>query len=176
MQKTRLGLEVRAVTQNRAMAAAMGISTRRVDMWTFGIGSGVAGLGGRRALAARQRGAGAGPRLHRRLVHGRRARRRREAGWHDRGRPGPRPGQQVPSSRWPAPCSERSSSWASSSCSFNAGRRASSRSRVARRRSRDRRAGRGPEGLAHQAGGGLRSARSRSSCACWSQRSAWARA
>jgi len=46
MQKTRLGLEVRAVTQNRAMAAAMGISTRRVDMWTFGIGSGVAGLGG----------------------------------------------------------------------------------------------------------------------------------
>ncbi len=46
MQKTRLGLEVRAVTQNRAMAAAMGISTRRVDMWTFGVGSGVAGLGG----------------------------------------------------------------------------------------------------------------------------------
>ncbi len=46
MQKTRLGLEVRAVTQNREMAAAMGISTRRVDMWTFGIGSGVAGLGG----------------------------------------------------------------------------------------------------------------------------------
>jgi len=46
MQKTRLGLEVRAVTQNRAMAAAMGISTRRVDLWTFGIGSGVAGLGG----------------------------------------------------------------------------------------------------------------------------------
>jgi urea transport system permease protein len=46
MQKTRLGLEVRAVTQNRSMAAAMGISTRRVDIWTFGIGSGVAGLGG----------------------------------------------------------------------------------------------------------------------------------
>lgn len=46
MNKTRLGLEVRAVTQNREMAAAMGISTRRVDMWTFGVGSGVAGLGG----------------------------------------------------------------------------------------------------------------------------------
>jgi len=46
MQKTKLGLEVRAVTQNREMAASMGISTRRVDMWTFGIGSGVAGLGG----------------------------------------------------------------------------------------------------------------------------------
>jgi urea transport system permease protein len=46
MQKTALGLEVRAVTQNREMAASMGISTRWVDMWTFGIGSGVAGLGG----------------------------------------------------------------------------------------------------------------------------------
>jgi urea transport system permease protein len=46
LQRTPLGLSVRAVTQNRAMAASMGISTRRVDLWTFGIGSGVAGLGG----------------------------------------------------------------------------------------------------------------------------------
>ncbi|MGC4094083.1 MAG: urea ABC transporter permease subunit UrtB [Polyangiaceae bacterium] len=46
LQKTPLGLHVRAVTQNRAMAAGMGISTRRVDSWTFAIGSGVAGLGG----------------------------------------------------------------------------------------------------------------------------------
>jgi len=46
LQRTRLGLEVRAVTQNRAMAASMGISTSRVDMWTFGLGSGIAGLGG----------------------------------------------------------------------------------------------------------------------------------
>jgi urea transport system permease protein len=46
LQRTPLGLHVRAVTQNRSMAASMGISTRRVDMWTFGIGSGVAGLGG----------------------------------------------------------------------------------------------------------------------------------
>ncbi|HVJ21251.1 MAG TPA: urea ABC transporter permease subunit UrtB [Polyangiaceae bacterium] len=46
LQKSSLGLRVRAVTQNRDMAASMGISTRRVDMWTFGIGSGVAGLGG----------------------------------------------------------------------------------------------------------------------------------
>lgn len=46
LQRTSLGLKVRAVTQNRAMAAALGISTRRVDMWTFGLGSGVAGLGG----------------------------------------------------------------------------------------------------------------------------------
>jgi urea transport system permease protein len=46
LQNTPLGLHVRAVTQNREMAAGMGIATRRVDVWTFGIGSGVAGLGG----------------------------------------------------------------------------------------------------------------------------------
>lgn len=46
LQRTRMGLQVRAVTQNRSMAAAMGISTSRVDMWTFGLGAGVAGLGG----------------------------------------------------------------------------------------------------------------------------------
>lgn len=46
LQRTPLGLHVRAVTQNRTMAAGMGIATRRVDVWTFGIGSGVAGLGG----------------------------------------------------------------------------------------------------------------------------------
>jgi urea transport system permease protein len=46
LQRTPLGLHVRAVTQNRQMAASMGISTRRVDSWTFAIGSGVAGLGG----------------------------------------------------------------------------------------------------------------------------------
>ncbi len=43
---TSLGLKVRSVTQNRPMAAAMGIHTSRIDMWTFGIGSGLAGLGG----------------------------------------------------------------------------------------------------------------------------------
>jgi len=43
---TSLGLKVRSVTQNRSMAAAMGIHTARIDMWTFGIGSGIAGLGG----------------------------------------------------------------------------------------------------------------------------------
>jgi urea transport system permease protein len=46
LQKTPLGLQVRAITQNREMAAGMGIATRKVDMLTFGIGSGVAGLGG----------------------------------------------------------------------------------------------------------------------------------
>jgi len=46
LNRTPLGLQVRAVTQNRQMAAAMGIRTSRVDMWTFGLGSGLAGLGG----------------------------------------------------------------------------------------------------------------------------------
>lgn len=43
---TRLGLEMRAVTQNRAMAAAMGIRTKRIDALTFGLGSGIAGIAG----------------------------------------------------------------------------------------------------------------------------------
>ncbi len=43
---TRLGLEMRAVTQNRAMAAAMGIRTTRIDALTFGLGSGIAGIAG----------------------------------------------------------------------------------------------------------------------------------
>jgi urea transport system permease protein len=46
LQRTRLGLQVRAVTQNRGMAACLGVSTKRIDMWTFGLGSGIAGLGG----------------------------------------------------------------------------------------------------------------------------------
>ena len=45
-QRTRVGLQVRAVSQNRAMASCMGIDTNRVDMLTFGLGSGIAGLGG----------------------------------------------------------------------------------------------------------------------------------
>ncbi len=43
---TRLGLEMRAVTQNRAMAAAVGIRTARIDALTFGLGSGIAGIAG----------------------------------------------------------------------------------------------------------------------------------
>ncbi|HEX7927164.1 MAG TPA: urea ABC transporter permease subunit UrtB [bacterium] len=46
LQRTSLGLQVRAVTQNRAMAASMGVRTNWVDMWTFALGSGVAGIGG----------------------------------------------------------------------------------------------------------------------------------
>ena len=43
---TRLGLEMRAVTQNRVMAASMGIRTARIDALTFGLGSGIAGMAG----------------------------------------------------------------------------------------------------------------------------------
>jgi urea transport system permease protein len=46
LQRTRLGLEMRAVTQNRSMAKAMGIRTDRVDALTFGLGSGIAGMAG----------------------------------------------------------------------------------------------------------------------------------
>ncbi|MDQ0391871.1 urea ABC transporter permease subunit UrtB [Labrys monachus] len=43
---TRFGLQMRAVTQNRRMASAMGIRTNWVDAMTFGLGSGIAGLAG----------------------------------------------------------------------------------------------------------------------------------
>ncbi len=44
--RTRLGLFVRAVTQNRAMASCVGVRTARVDMLAFGLGTGIAGLAG----------------------------------------------------------------------------------------------------------------------------------
>jgi urea transport system permease protein len=46
MKRTRLGLEVRAVTQNPTMAASMGINPDRINMLTFGLGSGIAGIAG----------------------------------------------------------------------------------------------------------------------------------
>lgn len=46
MKRTRLGLEVRAVTQNSGMAASMGINPDRIAMLTFGLGSGIAGIAG----------------------------------------------------------------------------------------------------------------------------------
>jgi len=46
MTRTRLGLEVRAVTQNPRMAASMGINPDRINMLTFGLGSGIAGIAG----------------------------------------------------------------------------------------------------------------------------------
>ncbi|WP_323768284.1 urea ABC transporter permease subunit UrtB [Marinovum sp.] len=46
LKKTRLGLEVRAVTQNPRMASSMGINPDRINMLTFGLGSGIAGIAG----------------------------------------------------------------------------------------------------------------------------------
>ncbi|MCJ2044992.1 urea ABC transporter permease subunit UrtB [Methylobacterium sp. J-078] len=46
LKRTPLGLDIRAVTQNRDMAACLGIRTRRVDRLAFGFGSGLAGLAG----------------------------------------------------------------------------------------------------------------------------------
>jgi urea transport system permease protein len=46
LARTRLGLFVRGVTQNRTMAACVGVPTARVDTLAFGLGSGLAGLAG----------------------------------------------------------------------------------------------------------------------------------
>jgi len=46
LKKTLFGLQMRAVTQNRKMASAMGINTKKIDMLTFAFGSGVAGIAG----------------------------------------------------------------------------------------------------------------------------------
>ena len=46
MKRTRFGLETRTVTQNPAMAASMGINPDRINMLTFGFGSGIAGIAG----------------------------------------------------------------------------------------------------------------------------------
>ena len=46
LQRTRLGLEVRATMQNRSMARAMGVRSARVDALTFGLGAGIAGVAG----------------------------------------------------------------------------------------------------------------------------------
>lgn len=44
--KTRLGLQARAVTQNRGIAETVGIDSRKVDLYTFALGSGLAGIAG----------------------------------------------------------------------------------------------------------------------------------
>jgi urea transport system permease protein len=46
LARTRLGLYIRGVTQNRGMASCVGVPTGRVDAWAFGLGSGIAGLAG----------------------------------------------------------------------------------------------------------------------------------
>jgi urea transport system permease protein len=46
INKTRLGLFVRGVTQNRTMASCMGVNTARIDTYAFALGAGIAGLAG----------------------------------------------------------------------------------------------------------------------------------
>jgi len=46
LKRTRIGLDIRAVSQNRSMAKAMGIRTEWVDAMTFGLGAGIAGVAG----------------------------------------------------------------------------------------------------------------------------------
>ena len=46
LKRTRLGLDIRAVAQNRAMARAIGVRSDWVDAMTFGLGSGIAGVAG----------------------------------------------------------------------------------------------------------------------------------
>lgn len=46
MNRTRLGMFVRAVTQNRPMAGCVGVHTAKIDTMAFGLGAGIAGLGG----------------------------------------------------------------------------------------------------------------------------------
>ena len=46
LARTRLGLFVRGVTQNRQMASCVGINTAQIDTWAFALGSGIAGLAG----------------------------------------------------------------------------------------------------------------------------------
>ena len=64
---TRLGLFVRGVTQNRRMAACVGVNTARIDTYAFALGAGIAGLAGCALQPGRQRRARPGPGLHRRL-------------------------------------------------------------------------------------------------------------
>jgi urea transport system permease protein len=46
LKYTRLGLDIRAVSQNRVMARAMGVRSARIDAMTFGLGAGIAGVAG----------------------------------------------------------------------------------------------------------------------------------
>ncbi len=71
LKRTRMGLDIRAVSQNRAMAKAMGIRTEWVDAMTFGLGSGIAGVAGVALSQLTNVGpADLGTVLHHRFVHG----------------------------------------------------------------------------------------------------------
>ena len=90
---TRLGLEMRAVTQNRSMAAAMGIRTARSMRWPSGWSHRHRRRG---AVADRQRLTQSGSRLHHRFVHGCGLRRRRQSVGHSRWRIHARHRKQIP--------------------------------------------------------------------------------
>ena len=96
LNRTALGLQMRAVTQNRRMASAMGIRTPFVDAMTFGLGSGIAGHRRRGAEPDRQRLAQPRPGLHHRQLHGRGLRRRRQPLGHADRRADAGHRQQVP--------------------------------------------------------------------------------
>ncbi len=108
LNKTRLGLNVRAVTQNRNMAACCGVPTGRVDMLAFGLGSGIAGLGGVALTPDRQRRPGPRPELHHRLVPGGGARRCRATGRQRVGARSAWASSTRSSNRKSVPCSARS--------------------------------------------------------------------
>ncbi len=96
LKRTPFGLQMRAVTQNRAMAAEMGIRTARVDALTFGLGAGIAGTRGRGAQPDRQRLAEPRAVLHHRQLPRRGLRRRGQPLGHLRRGLLARDRQQVP--------------------------------------------------------------------------------
>ncbi len=111
LSRTRLGLFVRGVTQNRTMASCVGVPTGRVDLLAFGLGSGVAGLAGCALSQIGNVGPDLGTELHHRFVHGGGARRRRPAGRHGLRRASAWACCRSFSSRRSARCSPRSWSW-----------------------------------------------------------------
>jgi len=64
MNKTSVGMQLRAVMQNRRMAASLGIRTARMNGFTFAFGSGLSRTGGRFHFADRQCRAQHGAELH----------------------------------------------------------------------------------------------------------------
>jgi urea transport system permease protein len=120
--RTRLGLFVRGVTQNRRMADALGVPTGRVDTYAFGLGSGIAGLAG---CALSQIG-NVGPDLGRATSSTRSWSSCWAASGSSRERSTPRWASASPTSssrRGRARCSRRSRSWCSSSSSSRSVRR-----------------------------------------------------
>ena len=121
--KTRLGLFVRGVTQNRPIASCMGVNTARIDTYAFALGSGIAGLAG---CALSQVG-NVGPDLGQSYIvdslHGRGAGWCGPTGGHRVCSAGTGRAQQVPGRLGRAPCWPRLRYWCSSSSSSRSARR-----------------------------------------------------